>query len=363
MTDALTIAGLFSVDSAPLSAEPYGSGHINATYLVQLAPPADGRVILQRINRRVFSHIAALMENVANVTAYLRRMVEAEGGDPRRECLRLIPARDGAPMVMDEEGEYWRAYVFVERTVTLQTAQTPEQLHSAGLAFGRFQRLLNGYPAADLHEVIPHFHDTASRYQDFERAVAADVKGRAAAAQKEIDFVRARHKETGRLVSLLQRGELPLRVTHNDTKLNNVLLDEESFAPVCVIDLDTVMPGLSLYDFGDGIRVGASTAAEDETDLSRVSCDLALFEGFTHGFLSECGALLTDQERALLPFGAKLMTYECGMRFLADYLEGDTYFRIHRPGQNLDRCRTQFRLVADMETKMAEMEAIVARCL
>ena len=324
---------------------------------------AGSRAILQRINRKVFPDIPALMENVAGVTAFLRRVVSREGGDPGRECLRLIPALDGGSYAVDSEGEYWRVYAFVEHTATLQTAETPEQLHSAGVAFGRFQRRLDGYPAATLHEIIPRFHDTASRYEDFERAVAEDRMGRAASAAEEIAFVRARRGEAGRLVSLLERGELPLRVTHNDTKLNNVLLDEKTFAPMCVIDLDTVMPGLSLYDFGDSIRFGASTAAEDETDLSRVSCDLNLFESYTRGFLSECGALLTDAERELLPFGAKMMTYECGMRFLADYLAGDTYFRIHRPAHNLDRCRTQFKLVADMEVKTAEMNAAVARSL
>ena len=360
MDTALNIARRFSLEREPAAAEPYGCGHIPDTSLV--TDEGGRRWILQKINARVFPDIPALMENISRVTAYLREQVTAEGGDPERECLRLIPTRERTAYVRDEEGGCWRMYAFVEPTVTLQVAEAPEQLYFAGVAFGRFQRRLDAFPAASLHEILPGFHDTAARYRHFERAVDRDVCGRAAEAAREIAFVRARREETGRLTGLLNRGELPLRVTHNDTKLNNVLLEPDTFRPVCVIDLDTVMPGLSLYDFGDSIRAGASTAAEDETDLGKVSCDLPLFEAYTRGFLSQCGDRLTAKERELLPFAARMMTLECGMRFLTDYLEGDTYFRVHRSGHNLDRCRTQFKLVADMEEKAALMDAIVARC-
>ncbi len=359
MNTALEMARQFSLGQEPETAEPYGCGHINETYRVTDA--TGKRWILQKINPHVFPDIPALMDNISHVTAYLREQIQEEGGDPERECLRLIPTRAGDSFVRMENGDCWRMYAFVENTVTLQVAQSPEQLYFAGVAFGRFQRLLAAYPAASLHEILPGFHDTAARYRNFERAVEQDACSRAAEAQEEIAFVRARREEAGRLVSLLEKGELPLRVTHNDTKLNNVLLEPGTFHPVCVVDLDTVMPGLSLYDFGDSIRAGASTAEEDETDLSKVSCDLSLFEAYTKGFLSQCGGSLTAKERELLPFGAKLMTFECGMRFLTDYLEGDTYFRIHRPGHNLDRCRTQFKLVADMEEKAQQMDTIVAR--
>ena len=321
------------------------------------------RYILQRVNNNVFKDVPALMENMVKVTAYLRRVVIAAGGNPDRECLTLIPTKAGEPYYTAPDGRYWRAFNFIENAITYQTAAKPEHFYYAGCAFGRFQKLLADYPSATLHETIPNFHNTASRYRDFEAAVAENVSGRAAAVAEEIAFVRARKDDMGILVDKLAAGELPLRVTHNDTKLNNVMLDDVTSRPVCVIDLDTVMPGLSLYDFGDSIRFGSNPAAEDERDLSKVYCDLGLFEQYTRGFLEECGDMLTPEEIRLLPFSAKMMTLECGMRFLADHIAGDTYFKIHRPGHNLDRCRTQFKLVADMEKKMDDMAAIVNHCL
>lgn len=352
----------FATEGRVASIHAYGNGHINDTYLVRCerdtAP--DCRYILQRINGRVFTNIAALMANVERITAYLREKIAEQGGDPARECLTLIPTKDGKSYCLDGQGSGWRMLLFVEKTVSLETADTPKSFAHSGVAFGRFQRLLVDFPPQTLHEIIPRFHNTASRYADFERAVQQDVAGRAEEVQEEISFVRARKADTSVLVDMLERGELPLRVTHNDTKLNNVLLDERTGEPVCVIDLDTVMPGLSLYDFGDSIRFGASTAAEDETDLHKVSCSLELFEAYVRGYLSECGDSLTAQEIEMLPFAAKLITLECGMRFLTDYLQGDVYFKTSRPGQNLDRCRTQFRLVEDMESKQARMAEIVA---
>ncbi len=362
---ALETARLFSFEGEPVDAKPYGCGHINDTYCVccERAGEPQRRYILQRVNNNVFKDVPALMENMVKVTAYLRRVVIAAGGNPDRECLTLIPTKAGEPYYTAPDGRYWRAFNFIENAITYQTAAKPEHFYYAGCAFGRFQKLLADYPSATLHETIPNFHNTASRYRDFEAAVAENVSGRAAAVAEEIAFVRARKDDMGILVDKLAAGELPLRVTHNDTKLNNVMLDDVTSRPVCVIDLDTVMPGLSLYDFGDSIRFGSNPAAEDERDLSKVYCDLGLFEQYTRGFLEECGDMLTPEEIRLLPFSAKMMTLECGMRFLADHIAGDTYFKIHRPGHNLDRCRTQFKLVADMEKKMDDMAAIVNHCL
>lgn len=363
MIDALNMAKRFALDGEPVDAKPYGCGHINDTYCVccHREGKPQRRYILQRVNNNVFKNVPELMDNMIRVTAFLKDRVVEAGGDPDRECLQLVPDRSGAMFLQDEEGGFWRCFIFIENAVTFQTVEKPEHFYYSACAFGRFQRLLADFPAATLYEVIPHFHDTASRYRDFEQAVKQDVLGRAKEVQAEIAFVRDREADTRVLVDLLAAGRLPLRVTHNDTKLNNVMLDDVTGKPVAVIDLDTVMPGLSLYDFGDSIRFGASTAAEDEPDLSKVSCDLGLFEEYARGFLGECGDMLTREEIEYLAFGAKIMTLECGMRFLTDYLQGDTYFKIHRPGHNLDRCRTQFKLVADMEKKMDQMRAIVAR--
>ena len=356
-------AGVFQFEGTPVDAKPYGCGHINDTYCVccERENKPQRRYILQRVNHHVFQDVPALMENMIAVTAFLRKAVIAEGGDPDRECLTLIDTKDGAKYYRDPDGTYWRAVIFIENAITSQTVGKPEHFYYSGCAFGKFQRLLADYPSATLHETIPHFHDTASRYRDFEKAVEENVTGRAADVAEEIAFIRARKADCSILVDMLERGELPLRVTHNDTKLNNVMLDDVTGRPVCVIDLDTVMPGLSLYDFGDSMRFGTNPAAEDEKDLSKVYCDLNLFEQYTKGFLEECGSMLTDNEIAMLPLSAKLMTLECGMRFLADHIAGDTYFKIHREGHNLDRCRTQLKLVADMESKMDAMKQIVEK--
>ena len=351
------IAKQFDLDREPLSAEPYGCGHINDTYCVYAA---DKRYILQRINHNIFPDVKGLMDNIQRVTASVREKVVAAGGDPDRECLQLIPTKDGKPY-LELDGNFYRMYVFVEKTLSLQTVENPIHFYYSAVAFGQFQRQLADFPADTLSEVIPNFHNTASRYRDFEAAVAADKKGRAASVQDEIAFVRERKADTEKVVALLESGELPLRVTHNDTKLNNVLLDDETGKPMAVIDLDTVMPGSALYDFGDSIRFGTNPVAEDEKDLSKVFCDVSLFEEYTKGYLEACGESLTAKEKELLPFGAYLMTFECGMRFLADYLNGDTYFKIHYPEQNLDRCHTQFKLAADIQDKMEELSAIVAR--
>lgn len=341
----------------------YGEGHINDTFCVYTQNKAGDRVryMLQRINTDTFTDPDGLMENIVNVTDYLRNIIAKNGGDPTRETLTVQRTKEGKNYYRDSKGGCWRVYSFVEGTVCLQTVENPEQFYQSAVAFGNFQRLLAGYDASTLHETIAKFHDTRSRLANFKKAVEADACGRVKDVQPEIDFVLAREKDCAVLMDLLEAGKLPLRVTHNDTKLNNVLLDKTTGAGICVIDLDTVMPGLSLNDFGDSIRFGATHAAEDEPDQSKVHFELDLFEIYTKGFLEAAGDALTAAEKEYMPWGAKLMTLECGIRFLTDYLEGDHYFRIHREGQNLDRSRTQFKLVSDMEACWDKMNAIVAK--
>lgn len=353
----------FALEGKLLAREPYGNGHINDTFrlVYEEAEGKNKRYILQRMNHEIFKNPVELMENIVHVTEYLRKQIEAQGGNPDRETLNVVKTRDDRNYYKDSLGNYWRIFLFVEDTVCLEKVEQPGDFYDSGAAFGNFQKLLADFPAARLHETIPNFHDTPSRYAAFEEAAAKDMLGRKRLAEKEIEFAVSRKAEASALTDLLKEGKLPLRVTHNDTKLNNILFDRESRKALCIIDLDTVMPGLSLYDFGDSIRFGASTGAEDEQDLSRIEMDLELFEAFTKGYLEGCGGSLTQKETELLPLGAKMMTYECGLRFLTDYLQGDTYFKVHRDGQNLDRARTQFKLVADMEKKWEAMQEIVRR--
>lgn len=357
MDNALNIASLFRIEGTPVACEKYGCGHINDTYRVLC--DNGNKYTLQRINNSVFSNVEGLMNNIVSITSYLREQVKAAGGNCTRECMTPVPLKDGRWYITDDMGS-WRMFIFIDDAVTLQLAETPHDFYNAGCAFGKFQQMLSDFPADTLCEVIENFHNTKIRYENLEKAIAKNASGRAGEVSKEIEFARARKDDCSVLVDMLTNGELPLRVTHNDTKLNNVLLDPQTKAPVCVVDLDTVMPGLSLYDFGDSIRFGASTAAEDEKDLSLVECSLELFEEYTRGFLSQCRSL-TENELAMLAFSAKIMTLECGMRFLTDHIDGDKYFKIHREGHNLDRCRTQFKLVADMESKLDQMNEIVAK--
>lgn len=353
----------FAFEGEVLDYDGYGSGHINDTFLVRCALE-DGslrRYILQRMNREIFKKPEELMVNVVGVTRFLRKKIEAAGGDCDRETLNIIPTKEGTSYCIDSYGEYWRVYSFIEDSFSYDQAESADDFYQSALAFGHFQSLLADYPAETLYETIPDFHNTVVRFDAFRRAVEADVCGRAAGVQQEIRFVFDREKVCHILGDLQAAGELPLRVTHNDTKLNNVLIDRSTGKGLCVIDLDTVMPGLAVNDFGDSIRFGASTAAEDEQNLELVHCDMDLFEIYAKGFLETCGDRLTEKEIEMLPMGAKVMTFECGIRFLTDYLEGDHYFKIHRECQNLDRCRTQFKLVADMEEKWETMEGIIAR--
>lgn len=346
----------FQLKGTPVYCQRFGEGHINETYLTTCDTGLS--YILQKINTNTFKDPVGLMENISAVTSFLAR----QSDDPR-SSMRIVYTTDGLPYYRDEEDHYWRIYEFVPSSICLQQVESPRELYCTGLAFGRFQRMLSQFPAETLHEAIAKFHDTRDRYRQFHEALDKDVKGRAAGCREEIAFALSHEGEAGAIVEALEAGKLPWRVTHNDTKLNNVLLDYDTREPLCIIDLDTVMPGSALYDFGDSIRFGAATAAEDETDLSNVSMSLELFKVYTEGFLAGCDGSLTELELSMLPVGAKLMTLECGVRFLTDHLNGDTYFRIHRENHNLDRARTQFKLVTDMEAKRQAMEQIVADCV
>lgn len=355
----------FAIEGTLTEAVPYGSGHINDTVRLTCALENGGqkRYILQRMNDGIFKNPVELMENVMNVTSFLRKKIVERGGDPERETLNVIRTVDGDNFLKDEDGDFWRMYIFIENATSFDMVRTPEDFYNSAVSFGNFQLLLQDYPAATLHETIPNFHNTVSRFADFKKAVEEDVCGRAKEVQDEIRFVMEREADTHVICDALANGEIPLRVTHNDTKLNNIMIDNETGKGICVIDLDTVMPGSALYDYGDSIRFGASTGAEDEKNLELINCDMGLFEIYTKGYVEGCGGSLTEKEIRMLPMGARLMTMECGMRFLADYLQGDVYFKIHRPEHNLDRARTQFKLVADMEKKWDEMAGIVEKYL
>jgi hypothetical protein len=343
-----------------LGAVRYGSGHINDTFCL-VCQPQEGkaiRFILQGLSVAAFPRQDELMENFIGITSYLRKKIESAGGDPMRETLNLVFTRDGKPYYTDPTGKVWRLMPYVEGTLCLQKA-TPALFEASARAFGRFQWLLQEYPAHTLHESIVNFHNTEDRFAKFIAALEADKLGRAKDVQTEIRFVMDRKADCSVALDALRAGKLPLRVTHNDTKLNNVLIDEETQEGICIIDLDTTMPGLSIYDFGDSIRFGANHSAEDEKDLSKVNFDINLYRIYTRGFLEGAKGGLTEAELEYLPWGAKLMTLECGIRFLTDYLDGDNYFHIHYPGQNLDRCRTQFKLVSDMEDQWEQMHRIV----
>lgn len=340
----------FALDAEPVSCEPYGCGHINVTYLV--CTKSGRRYLMQRINHNTFRDVEGLMENISAVTGFLRTRVN----EPR-ETLTLIPTKEGETYLY-LDGMYYRVYDFVEGTVCLQQPETDDDFYQSAVAFGAFQQMLTEFPAHTLHETIPNFHNTPDRYRIFRETLERDPLGRAKDVQEEICFALARQEEMATIQNALEQGMLPLRVTHNDTKLNNVLLDAKTRKACCVIDLDTVMPGSSLYDFGDSIRFGAATAAEDERDLTKMEMSLERFRVFTRGYIRSCPGL-TPRELEMLPMGAKTMTMECGVRFLTDYLDGDHYFAVHRDGQNLDRARTQFKLVADMEQKWADMAAVI----
>lgn len=340
----------FRLDSAPISCEIYGNGHINVTYLV--VTESSRRYILQKINENTFKDVAGLMDNITRVTLHQHTL-----SDDPRSALTLIPTIDGTTYIQNQTGA-WRVYDFIENSLCLQLPETDNDFYQSAVGFGQFQQQMSEFPAETLHEAIPNFHNTPDRYRIFKETLKRDPLGRASEVRKEIEFFLNRESEMETLQNLRIKGELPTRVTHNDTKLNNVLLDVTTREALCVIDLDTVMPGLSLYDFGDSIRFGAATALEDETDLEKMTISLERYKTFTEGFIKSCPGF-TQAELEYLPLGAKTMTLECGLRFLTDYIDGDHYFAVHRPGHNLDRTRTQIKLVRDMEANWDQMRKIV----
>lgn len=353
----------FQFEGTLTESNSYGSGHINDTFLLvyQKENGDVTRVILQRMNHEIFKQPIELMENILMVTSYLRKQIIDQKGDPERETLNVIPSLDGKPYYIDSIGCYWRAFHFIENSTSYDAVKEPEDFYQSAVAFGNFQHLLAQFPAHELCETIPDFHNTKNRFRLLKEAIDKDAFGRAATCKQEIDFALAHENIANELCDMQEKGLLPLRVTHNDTKLNNIMIDNSTGKAICVIDLDTVMPGLAVNDFGDSIRFGASTGAEDEKDLSKINCDMDLFDIYTKGFIEGCAGSLTTNEMNALPLGAITMTYECGIRFLTDYLNGDTYFKIHYDGHNLDRTRTQLKLVADMESKLQLMNDIVKK--
>lgn len=333
---------------------PYGNGHINDTYC-----SVSAKYIIQRINTDVFQDADALMGNIERVTEFLKKKIIAEGGDPERETLTVVKTVDGKPYYKFDDDNVFRVYLCIGQTYTIESDKTPEDMYNAGKGFGKFQQMLADFDAESLNETIVDFHNTPKRVEALKQAIAEDRAGRADSVRVEIDFALKNAEFSDIVVNGIKSGDIPLRVTHNDTKINNILYDEQSGEAIAVIDLDTVMPGSMLYDFGDALRMGASTAAEDETNLDDVRFDKECFEAFARGYLAETKSVMSPMELELLPFSVKLLTYECGTRFLTDYLNGDVYFKIHRENHNLDRARNQFKLVSEIAKIEDELKEIV----
>ena len=357
------VAAAFQCPGTYLGEAPYGSGHINDTYRVVYEQ--DGQevhYIHQRINKNIFKNVPGLMENIGRVTRHQRKKFEEAGADEiDRRVLTLVPTVDGKDYFVDAHGDFWRTYVFVEDAVGIDVIENTDQAYESAKAFGEFQCQLADMPGR-LNDTIPNFHHTRSRYNTLMQAIAEDTHGRAANVQAEIAFAKAREEIVDVVIDLMASGEIPERVTHNDTKLNNVLIDTTTGKGMCVIDLDTVMPGSVLYDFGDMIRTTTNQAAEDEPDLSKIEMNVDYFEALVKGYLETASGFLTPKERELLPFSGQLITFEIGLRFLTDYLQGDVYFKTHRDGQNIDRCRKQFKMVESMEEQMDAMQKIMEAC-
>jgi len=359
--DIKPVCEQFDIAGTFVAAEPWGTGHIHDTYVVAYTlDNAPVRYIVQRINHSVFKDPVRLMENIQRVTAHIRTKLEQQGvPDVDRRTLTLVPAHDNRPYYRDEDGNFWRTFPFIENTHIYDSVRTPAEAFEVANSFGGFQNLLRDLPGPPLHETISNFHHTPKRIEIFDEALAEDVSNRAAAARPEIEFALEREQMAAVLIELLRAGAVPERVTHNDTKFSNVLIDDSTGQGICVIDLDTVMPGLSLYDFGDMVRTATSPACEDIRDLANVHMHMPMFEALVRGYLSSAGSFITKTERRHMAFSGKLITFETGLRFLTDYLVGDTYFKIRREGHNLDRCRAQFKLVESIETQQEEMNRFV----
>lgn len=352
----------FAINGEFISCEPYGSGLINRTYVAVYNEGGKRvRYIVQRINTNLFKNVDGLMNNIKLVTEFNRAEIMKRGGDPDRESLTLVSTENGGTYFRTEEGDCYRVYVFIENAKGYDVVEKPEHFYESAVAFGKFAMLLDRFDSSKLFEVLPDFHNTVKRFDNFKKSLEADKFNRAKDVKKEIEFALNREKITHTIVDLLASGKMPSRVTHNDTKLNNVLIDTRTDKAVSVIDLDTMMPGSICYDFGDSIRFGCNPCLEDTPETEKVIFNMPLFETYTKGYLSVFGDTITDIERKNLPMGAILMTYECGIRFLTDYLDGDVYFRKTREGQNIDRTRSQFKLVSDMEKRYDEMLSAVEK--
>ncbi len=352
----------FEIDGEFISCEPYGSGLINRTYVAVFNENGKRvRYIVQRINSKLFTNVEGLMNNIKLVTEFNRAEIIKRGGDPDRESLTLVYTHDKKAYFKAGEDEYYRVYVFIEDAKGYDVVEKPQHFYESAVAFGKFAMLLDRFDSTKLFEVLPDFHNTVKRFDNFKKSLEKDAFGRAKDVRSEIEFALKHEGITSKIVNLLNSGEMPLRVTHNDTKLNNVLIETRKDKAVCVIDLDTMMPGSICYDFGDSIRFGCNPCLEDTPETEKVIFNMPLFETYTQGYLSVFGKTITDAERENLPIGAILMTYECGIRFLTDYLDGDVYFRHTREKQNIDRTRSQFKLVSDMEARLDEMHKIVAK--
>lgn len=354
----------FPFEGKFVSATELTSGNINNTYrLVYKKGEKNILYTLQHINPYVFREPEKVMENIMNVTEHLKETLVREGVDPERRVLQMIRTKNGDIMYKDPSGFYWRAYYYIDDATPYNSVEKPEHFYEVGRIFGEFQKLLCDFPVENLHDTIPDFHNTTRRFYNFVAAVSEDKAGRVEEVDNEIEFFFDRRRMMGEIVKKLKKGEIATRVTHNDTKINNVLIDDETDKAICVIDLDTVMPGSALYDFGDAIRFGASTAAEDEEDLSKISLDMNLFRQFTAGFLSEVRGFLPDEEIRLLPLGVKVITCELAMRFLTDYIDGDLYFKVRSPEHNLIRAHAQMKLLTDIESKSEEMDKVIEELL
>jgi hypothetical protein len=357
--DLKEIYDQFAADGTFLKGETFGSGHIHDTFRIETKEDDKDNYILQRLNNRIFKDIPALQKNIERVTVHLRNKLSAiPGSDIKRECLNLIPARNGKSWITDNDGNYWRIYIFITNHRSYNIVDSPDKAFEGGKAIGRFQAMLADMPGEPLHETIPKFHDIENRLFLFENRIKEDPAGRVASIPWEIEQYRKRGEKMKIILKLGREGKIPLRITHNDTKFNNILLDENDRA-LCVIDLDTVMPGYVHYDFGDAIRTVTNTAEEDEKDLSKVMMDINLFRAYARGYLSEAGNTLNPVEKDYLAFAPKLITYTIGIRFLTDFIDGDNYFKIHHEFHNLQRARAQLKLVMSMEEQYEDMKKII----
>ncbi|MDB4142788.1 aminoglycoside phosphotransferase family protein [Akkermansiaceae bacterium] len=357
------IGACFAINGSFVSGEEIESGHINTTYLATYEEEGEGEFsyILQRINEHVFKDPHAVIQNVSRVTRHINRKVLRRKKDAGGQTLNLYPGRDGKVSVQGPSGGVWRCYNFIEGCATYDVVENTRQAYEAGKAFGAFQDLVSDLPTDRIVETIPDFHNTRVRYARLIKVIEADPCGRVASVPEEIAFIREREGIVGKLLDLVDTGELSERITHNDTKLNNVMIDKETDEAVCVIDLDTVMPGLPLYDFGDLVRTATSPAEEDEKDLSKVTMRMSMFEPLVEGYLATAQGFLSPLEIELLPFSGRLISLEVGIRFLTDYLEGDVYFKVHHEGHNLDRCRTQLTLVKSIEEQEGAMTSFIKK--